>query len=45
MGHGKYELENDVKLVYEIMEKELPYSNGKQEEGIMRWSEKQIKMT
>ncbi len=23
VGHGKYELENDVKLVYEIMEKEL----------------------
>ena len=23
VGHGKYELENDVKLVYEIMEKKL----------------------
>ena len=23
VGHGIYELENDVKLVYEIMEKEL----------------------
>ena len=23
VGHGRYELENDVKLVYEIMEKKL----------------------
>ena len=25
VGHGIFELENDVKLVYEIMEKELKY--------------------
>ena len=29
VGHGKYELENGVKLVYEIMEKRLAESGNK----------------
>lgn len=28
VGHGVYELENDVKLVYEIMEKKLQENSG-----------------
>ena len=28
IGHGIYELENDVKLVYEIMEKRLRLKNS-----------------